>query len=251
MMEQSKIDMLIKQGREMLKPNWDDLKTKETPRGLGATAPDVVKEYDEDSIIVKLKKEEIKNISSKTLHEVIESRRSLRKYKDIPLTMDELSYLFYETARLFKIENGRSYRVYPTGGATASLETYVYISKVEGIEKGIYRYLPELGDLMFIYNSDKLEDEVNRAIKRQLRGGAAVFFWTTIPYRTEYKYSFTSHKMIAMEAGHACQNLSLASEAIDCGCVAISAYSQDLCDKVLRLDGENEFTIYLSVVGKK
>lgn len=250
-MEETKINELNKQGRNMLKPNWDNLKTKETPRGKGVEAPEVVKAYDKDSLIIKLKKDEIKNISSKTLHEVIESRRSLRKYKDIPLTIDELSYLFYETARLFNIENGRSYRVYPTGGATASLETYVYISKVEGLEQGIYRYLPVPGDLMFMYNSDKLEDEVNNAIKRQLRGGAAVFFWTTIPFRTEYKYSFTSHKMIAMEAGHACQNLSLASEAIDCGCVAISAYNQDLCDRVLKVDGENEFTIYLSVVGKK
>lgn len=250
-MEKAKIDELNEQGRSMLKPNWDNLKTKETPRGKGVEAPEVVKVYDKDSLIIKLEKDKIKNLSSKTLHEVIESRRSLRKYKDVPLSFDELSYLFYETARLFNIENGRSYRVYPTGGATASLETYVYISKVEGIEQGMYRYLPVPGDLMFMYNSDELEDEVNKAIKIQLRGGAAVFFWTTIPYRTEYKYSFTAHKMIAMEAGHACQNLLLASEAIDFGGVAISAYNQVLCDKVLKLDGEDEFVIYISVVGKK
>ena len=250
-MSKDKIDELNKQGREMLKPNWDDLKTNETGRGLGEVAPDIVKPYDEDSLIIKLKKSEIKNISSKTLHEVIESRRSLRKYKDIPLSMDQLSYLFYETSRLFRIENGRSYRVYPSGGATASLETYVYINKVDGLEKGIYRYLPELGDLMFMYNSKSLQDEVNIALKKQLRGGALVFFWTAIPKRTEYKYSFTSHKMIAMEAGHTCQNLSLASEAIDFGAVAISAYNQELCDKVLKVDGENEFVIYSAVVGKK
>ena len=250
-MNKDKINQLNKQGREMLKPNWDDLKTRETPRGLGETSPDVVKDFDKESIIIELKKEEIKNISSKTLHEVIESRRSLRKYQDVPLNMDQLSYLFYETARLFYIENGRSYRAYPTGGATASLETYVYINKVENLEKGMYRYLPVSGDLMFMYNNLELEDKVNKAIKRQLRGGAAVFFWTTIPYRTEHKYSFTSHKMIAMEAGHACQNLSLASEAIDFGCVAISAYNQELCDEVLKVDGENEFCIYLAVVGKK
>lgn len=250
-MNQDKINELNRLGREMLKPNWDDLNTKETGKGNGEIAPDVVKAYSEDSKIIVLKKSEIKNLSSKTLNEVIESRRSLRKYQDIPLSMDQLSYLFYETSRLFRIENGRSYRVYPSGGATASLETYIYINKVEGLEKGMYRYLPVPGDLMFMYNSDLLEDEVNNAIKRQLRGGAAVFFFTAIPLRTEYKYSFTSHKMIAMEAGHACQNLSLACEAIDFGAVAISAYNQELCDKVLKVDGENEFVIYLAVVGKK
>jgi len=242
---------LVKQGREMLRPNWNELDSKETPKGLGEDYPPIVKTDDENATIVELKKEEIKNISKKTLHEVIESRRSLRKYQDVPLSMDQLSYLFYETSRLFKYTKGISFRAYPSGGATASLETYVYINKVKGLEKGLYRYLPIPGDLLFIYNSEHLENEVNEALKNQLRDGAAVFFWTAIPRRTEFKYSFTAHKMIAMEAGHACQNLALASEAIDFGAVAISAYDQTLCDKVLKVDGEEEFVIYLSVVGKK
>ena len=242
---------LVKQGRAMLRPNWNELNSKETPKGLGEEFPAIVKSYYEDSEIIKLKKEEIKNISKKTLNEVIESRRSLRKYQDVPLTIDQLSYLFYETSRLFKHTKSISFRAYPTGGATASLETYVYINKVVGLKKGLYRYLPIPGDLLFIYNSEELETKVNEALKNQLRGGAAVFFWTAIPRRTEFKYSFTAHKMIAMEAGHTCQNLALASEAIDFGAVAISAYDQKLCDKVLKVDGEEEFVIYLSVVGKK
>jgi len=250
-MTKDRITELIKQGRMMLRPNWSELNTKETPKGLGKDYPNIVKEYDKDSKIIKLKKEEIKNISIKTLHEVISSRRSLRKYKDIPLSMDQLSYLFYETSRLFKHTKSITFRAYPSGGATASLETYVYINKVEGLEKGIYRYLPIPGDLLFLYNSSSLEDEVNEALSGQLRDGAVVFFWTAIPYRTEFKYSFTAHKMIAMEAGHTCQNLALACEAIDFGAVAISAYNQELCDKALKVDGEDEFVIYLSVIGKK
>lgn len=242
---------LIQKGREMLRPNWNELDPMETPKGMGEEYPEIVKSFDEDSLIIKLKKEEIKNISTKTLNEVIESRRSLRKYQDVPLTIDELSYLFYETSRLFKHTKSISFRAYPSGGATASLETYVYLNKVEGLEKGLYRYLPIPGDLLFLYNSAELENEVNNALKNQLRGGAAVFFWTAIPRRTEFKYSFTAHKMIAMEAGHTCQNLALASEAIDFGSVAISAYDQELCDKVLKVDGEEEFVVYLSVVGKR
>lgn len=242
---------LIKQGRQMLRPIWENLDNSKTPKGLGKEYPNIVKDFDKDSKIINLKKEEIKNLSSKTLHEVIDSRRSLRKYKDIALNMDQLSYLFYETARLFKHTKSITFRAYPSGGATASLETYVYINKVEGLERGLYRYLPLQGDLMFVYDNENLKNEVNDALKNQLRDGAAVFFWSAIPYRTEFKYSFTAHKMIAMEAGHACQNLLLACEAIDFGGVAISAYNQKLCDEALKLDGENEFVLYLAVIGKK
>ncbi len=86
---------------------------------------------------------------------------------------------------------------------------------------------------------------------RQLRGASITVIFTTVPYRSEYKYSFTAHKMIAMEAGHAAQNLSLAAEIVDSGCVCIAAYNQDLMDEVLQVDGIEEFATYAVCVGKK
>jgi nitroreductase len=66
----------------------------------------------------------------------------------------------------------------------------------------------------------------------------------------EYKYSFTSHKMIAIEAGHACQNLYLACEAIDYGMVAICAYDQTKIDQVIDVS-KDEFVVYVAALGKK
>jgi len=53
-----------------------------------------------------------------------------------------------------------------------------------------------------------------------------------------------------LDAGHVCQNLYLACEAIDCGTCAVGAYDQKLIDKFLALDGENEFVVYVAPVGK-
>jgi len=50
--------------------------------------------------------------------------------------------------------------------------------------------------------------------------------------------------------GHVCQNLYIACEAVQCGTCAIGIYDQELIDNMLNLDGENEFIIYLSAVGK-
>jgi SagB-type dehydrogenase family enzyme len=82
-------------------------------------------------------------------------------------------------------------------------------------------------------------------------GNAPVtFIWTTIPYRMEWRYHTAAHKVIAIDAGHVCQNLYLASAAIGGGTCAVAAYHQEMMDKLLGVDGDDEFTIYLAVVGK-
>ena len=77
-----------------------------------------------------------------------------------------------------------------------------------------------------------------------------MFVWTALPYRTEWRYATISHKVIAMDAGHMCQNLYLAVEAIQAGTCAIGAYDQDPMDRLIGVDGEEEFVIYVAPVGK-
>ena len=47
-----------------------------------------------------------------------------------------------------------------------------------------------------------------------------------------------------------CQNLYLACSAIGGGTCAVAAYHQELMDKLLEVDGNNEYAIYLAAVGK-
>ena len=56
--------------------------------------------------------------------------------------------------------------------------------------------------------------------------------------------------MIALDAGHVCQNLYLACEAIGAGTCAIAAYDQEAMDRLVGIDGIDEFVIYLAPVGK-
>ena len=99
---------------------------------------------------------------------------------------------------------------------------------------------------------DDLEDKVTEAARGQsfVGGCAATFIWTTIPYRMEWRYAEASYKVIALDAGHVCQNLYLACEAVDAGTCAIGAYDQDLMDSLIEVDGEDEFTVYVAPVGK-
>ncbi|KOA18169.1 nitroreductase family protein [Clostridium homopropionicum DSM 5847] len=47
-----------------------------------------------------------------------------------------------------------------------------------------------------------------------------------------------------------CQNLYLACESIGLGTCAIASYMQKEMDEFLKLDGNEEFVIYLAPVGK-
>ncbi len=233
--------------RESLKPDWSEMDSSQTDKGRGLPKPNVCKSYDSGEIFEL--NQDVKHISDKTLYDVIMSRRSVRKYDSQELTKEELTYICKSISFIVKHGPGYAMGVIPTGGATSTLETYLYINKVEGYEKGLYHYKKDTNQLQLIQKS--LSGAlVNDAIMGQLREAALVVFWTATPYRGEYKYQFVTHKMIAMEAGHACQNLYLAAESIDCGVVAIGAYHQQKADQLLELD-EEEFVIYAATLGKK
>jgi SagB-type dehydrogenase family enzyme len=239
----------IKNNRKTIKEDWRELKNIKTDRQLDKEKPIMFKQPVKGSKIIDLKRE-FPNIKQKTFTECVKNRRSLRKYKDQNLTLEEVTYLLWETSRVDSYKPGVTFRTIPTAGATNSMETYVFLNKVEGFNKGLYHYIQDKHQLALIDETDDLENRVNEALNGQLRGAAIVFFFTATPYRTEYKYAHMSHKMIAMEAGHAGQNLSLAAEVIDCGAVALCAYVQEYCDKLFDI-GKEEFVTYALTLGKK
>lgn len=143
-------------------------------------------------------------------------------------------------------------RTAPSGGARHPFETYLFANRVEGVPAGLYRYLPLEHKLLFLKEDPDQSRKVVEACCGQpfVAEAAALFVWTTIPYRTEWRYSVLSPKIIALDAGHLCENLYLAAESIGAGTCGIGAYFQEEMDQLLGIDGEEEFTIYAAPVGK-
>jgi SagB-type dehydrogenase family enzyme len=180
-------------------------------------------------------------------------RRSRRRFADRPLSTDELSFLLWATQGIRRRLNAATaLRVVPSAGARHSFETYVAVLNVQDVEPAFYRYLPLEHQLLFEFREDEPRAKIARAAMDQgfVAEGAVVFFWTTIPYRMEWRYALAAHRVIAIDVGHVGQNLYLACEAIGAGTCAVGAYDQGLMDRLLRVDGRDEFTIYLAPVGK-
>jgi SagB-type dehydrogenase family enzyme len=243
-----------KTNREFLKSAWwDEWSAIETDQKKQVPPPTVQKPYPEDAILVDLVPATQLTVGRMPLIEAIEKRRSRRKFTSEALSLEELSFLLWATQGVSKIfrEGEATLRTVPSGGARHPFETYLLVNRVDGLQPALYRYLPLDHTLVQESTDADLVEKVHAASYQQyVEDCAVVFIWTVIPYRSEWRYAFISHKVIAMDAGHLCQNLYLASEAIGAGTCAVGAYDQDALDAILGVDGEDEFTIYMAPTGK-
>lgn len=247
--------MELQARRDFLKEEFTALKTRETDLKKGLPYPPVEKPYDPESVLVELENPDNVALVEDNLVRCMENRRSVRRYSDKPLTLAELSYLLWATQGVHKVlgEGKATLRTVPSGGARHPLETYLVVNRVENLAPAVYRYLPVEHKLLFLYDDPHLKEKIIAACDGQQFVGdsAVVFAWSAIPYRGEYKYDIAAHKMILLDAGHTCQNLYLACESIGCGTCAVGDYHQKAVDQMFRLDGQDEFIIYLAPVGKK
>lgn len=246
-------------GRESLKAHvWKQYSGKEfvTDQSKGLPRPAPEKPFPADAGLIDLVDPKDFTVGDVPLKDVIRKRRSRRKFTDEPLSLEELSYLLWATQGVTKAANLRdgilTYRTIPVGGALQPFETYLAISRVTGIEPGLYRYLPMEHKLLPMGSEPDLMEKAAFGCAGQefVASSAVVFVWTCLPYRKEWRYAAASHKIIAQDSGHLCQNLYLAAESIGAGTCAIGAYFQEEMDALLGVDGEDEFTIYVAPVGK-
>ena len=225
-----------------------------TDQNRGIDPPPIEKPFGDDAVIIDLANAySLKSIPGINLSDAIKNRKSRRAFLNKPVTLEELSFLLWATQGIrHKIDCGHAYRTVPSAGCRHAPETYLCVLNVESLEQGVYRYLPLEHKLLFEFTEDHLNRKIVEAVYGQPYPGkaAVTFIWTAIPYRMEWRYDLAAHKVIALDAGHVCQNLYLACEAISAGTCAIAAYDQDAVDRLLRIDGIDEFTIYMAPVGK-
>lgn len=185
--------------------------------------------------------------------EAIRRRQSVRRYASSPLTIEELAALLWATQGVREVLSPAcALRTVPSAGARHAFETYLAVDRVETLPAGLYRYLPFDGQLAQLAVDAAIGRKAAAACLGQefVATAAVTFFWTAIPTRMEWRYDLAAHKVLAIDAGHVCQNLYLACGSLGAGTCAIAAYDQHACDRLLGVDGDDEFTVYVAPVGR-
>jgi len=248
----------IKHYREFLKDSLrKTIDFRKSDQSKGRPAPPEELEVDPSFPRISLPDYEswTPHIGSIDLLRAMGERKSRRQFSNASLTLEELTFLLWATqGQRSPGKEPFHFRTVPSAGARHSFETYLFINRVEKLPTGLYRYLPQSNELILHYETEPTfrKKLTNGVFGQQfVANSAAVFVWTTVPYRMEWRYLEAAHRVILLDAGHVCQNLYLACEAINAGTCAIAAYDQEAMDNLLQIDGQDQFTLYLAPVGKK
>ena len=184
---------------------------------------------------------------------IINSRKSHRIYTQEPLSLLQLSYLLWCTQGV-KAVRGNAYatlRTVPCGGARHEFECYLALQNVTGLEDGLYHYLPMQHRIEFLGPRADLADFISRSLCEQAWAARAnaVFYYSCVFYRAEWRYGIWAHPVILMDSGHITENLYLAAASIGLGGCAVAAVDPPVANEAYGLDGEEETVFYAMPVG--
>lgn len=201
------------------------------------------------------------NVISHGLYtDLLDIRRTERVYDaGKPMSLDQLAFLLWSTQGIQEIrgDNYATLRPVPSGGARHSFEIYIIAQNVDGLEPGIYHYLPleHVGEkrvaIEFIDKIPNEKESVADMLAGQKWTAAApvILVLSFVAYRSEWRYVSMAHRVALIDLGHVGQNIMLSASAMGLGSCCLAAYDQKLCDEALGLDGYEEYTVYACTVG--
>lgn len=183
-----------------------------------------------------------------SVEEAISERRSIRNYKEDPLSLQQVAQLLWAAQGITDPESGK--RTSPSAGALYPLEMYVAASRVKGLEPGVYRYIPVGHQLEKIREGEVREELAEAALgQRAVSLGPAALIIAGDPSVVTAKYGERGEQYTYMEAGHAAQNIYLQAESLGLGTVSIGAFREEKVNRLLEV-AESDIPFYIMPVGK-
>ncbi len=187
----------------------------------------------------------------------IRERRSTRDFSGGFMNLDQLSKILclsYGITGSLKLgpENALYLRATPSGGGLYPLEVYPILFKVKGIEPGVYHHNIKENSLEFLRGGDFCQDVYKFCLGQDMvLSSSLVLMISAIFQRSKHKYGERGYRYILLEAGHLAQNIYLITMTLNLGCVTIGGFNDDAFNELLELDGVEESTLYLAVIGVK
>lgn len=221
-------------------------------KGIIAPQPIIKDNPWKNNAVIKLPIPNLYNLNNNdiTLTNAIETRRSVRSYSIIPLSINQLGEFLYRTVRIrYEISNEWGNFVskpYPSGGAIYETELYITINACSGTPRGFYYYDSKNHALFLITNpnidTEALINEAFYAAGGQDKPHVLITLASRFN-RFNWKYSSMSYAAQLKNIGVIYQTMYLVSTSMKIGGCAIGTGNTDRFCRMTDMDYLQEGSI--------
>lgn len=173
------------------------------------------------------------------------NRRSRRDFVDTSLNLKQISQMLWAAQGVTVNWGGRTA---PSAKSAYPLTVYLAAYKVEGLDPGIYRYIPGDRDpvhQIVLVKAGNLKTEVGAAVGQNAAANPPALLVITGDMAKMAKAfnNVREDNNVYLEVGHAAENLYLEAESLGLGMVTIAGFNEDKVKSVMGLPA-GETVIY-------
>lgn len=182
--------------------------------------------------------------------DVMMKRRSARVYGADAVSSEDLSQLLWAGQGITADHHGFLLRTAPSAGALYPIETYVGVSNVKNVPKGLYHYDVRTAELSQLVSGDVSKELAEAALgQRMVQKAAVVFLWTAMFARSGVKYKDRGYRYVYLDCAHAAHSVLLAVTALGLSACPIAALYDEEINALLGIDGDTESILYMASIG--
>jgi SagB-type dehydrogenase family enzyme len=181
-----------------------------------------------------------------SLEQALAERRSIRRFQPGPMALEHLSQLLWAAQG---VTDPRGFRTTPSAGGLYPLRVYAAVGSVAALGPGLYRYRPEQHVLARLGDRDIRASLVDAAFGQAwIDAAPAILVITAREATTRRKYGDRAPTFVAIEVGHAAQNIYLQAHALGLGTTAVGGFDAERARRLLGLP-DNETVLLMMPVG--
>jgi len=183
--------------------------------------------------------------------ELAARRASCRAYRAAPLPLATVAALLVSGYGVVEVVSGANNsqlvrRTVPSAGGLFPLELLVFLRRIDGLDDGVYRYVPVGHCLDLVQPGDLFETVLAPTLYaypfiEQANGFIAI---AAVFDRTQRKYGPRGYRYMLLEAGHVGHQLSLRGVELGLGTLCIGGFTDAALNAALGLDPQRAGVLY-------
>lgn len=175
---------------------------------------------------------------------IIKNRRSFRQFSDRDVSFNDFSGIIHDSftplKNLHLVEQGNR------------VELFIIVTHVQGLSKGIYRYISEESALQKIADGNFSSEIYKIGLSQEvLKRAAFVFAWVIDLNKIGLLHGERDYRSANLECGIGSGTAYLAAQSRDLGACAVGAFYDNEVQRLLKIDGTAKRTIVLTAIGQK